>query len=72
MFKYCFTYHTNSRNGKFEIGRELFENFGKLEDSVSKFSNIQKIGRNQMNEADGYIDVTMNRCLIIYSALDDN
>jgi len=30
--------------------RGLFENFGKLEDGVSKFSNISIFGRNQMNE----------------------
>ena len=35
---------------KFEIGRRLFENFRKLEDGVSKFSNIPIFGRNQMNE----------------------
>ena len=35
---------------KFEIGRRLFENFRKLEDGVSKFSNIPFFGRNQMNE----------------------
>ena len=33
-----------------EIGRGLFEIFGKLEDGVSKFSNIPIFGRNQMNE----------------------
>ena len=36
--------------GKFEIGRGLFENFGKLEDGFSKFSNIPIFGRYQMNE----------------------
>ena len=36
--------------GKFEIEIGLFENFGKLEDGVSKFSNIPIFGRNQMNE----------------------
>ena len=36
---------------KFEIGRRLFENFRKLEDDGSKFSNIPIFGKKQMNEA---------------------
>ena len=48
--KYWFLQCSNILIGKFEIGRGLFENFGKLEDGVSKFSNIPIFGRNQMNE----------------------
>ena len=39
---------------KFEIGRGLFENFGKLEDGVSKFSNIPIFRKKQMNEPKVY------------------
>ena len=35
---------------KFEIGRGLFENFGKFEERSSNFSNIPIFGRKQMNE----------------------
>ena len=48
--KYWFLQCSNILIGKFEIGRGLFEIFGKLEDGVSKFSNIPIFGRNQMNE----------------------
>ena len=48
--KYWFLQCSNILIGKFEIGRGLFENFGKLEDGFSKFSNIPIFGRNQMNE----------------------
>jgi len=48
--KYWFLQCSNILIGKFEIGRGLFENFGKLEDGVSKFSNIPIFGRHQMNE----------------------
>ena len=48
--KYWFLQCSNILIGKFKIGRGLFENFGKLEDGFSKFSNIPIFGRNQMNE----------------------
>ena len=32
------------------MGGGLYEIFGKLEDGVSKFSNLPIFGRNQMNE----------------------
>ena len=37
--------------GKFEIGRGLFENFGKLEEQSSKILEIGKFEAFQMNEA---------------------
>ena len=37
--------------GKFEIGRGLFENFGKLEERSSKFLEIGKFEDFQMNDA---------------------
>ena len=36
--------------GKFEIGRGLFENFGKLEERSSKFLEIGKFEDFQMND----------------------
>ena len=38
--KYWFLQCSNILIGKFEIGRGLFENFEKLEDGFSKFSNV--------------------------------
>ena len=36
---------------KFENWKTAFRNFGKFEKQSSKFWNIRKIGREQMNEA---------------------
>ena len=36
---------------KFEIGRRLFENFGKFEERPSKFLEIGKFEKFQMNDA---------------------
>ena len=36
---------------KFDNSKTAFRNFGKFEKQSSKFSNIRKIGREQMNEA---------------------
>ena len=57
---------------KFEIGRRLFENFGKLEYGVSKFSNIPIFGRNQMNEPKDMISMAARApmpCVLILSQL---
>ena len=35
---------------KFEIGRRLFENFGKFEERSSKFLEIRKFEKFQMND----------------------
>ena len=57
---------------KFEIGRRLFENFRKLEDGVSKFSNIPIFGRNQMNEPIGKLEDRFSKFLKIGKAIFQN
>jgi len=58
---------SNTLIGKFEIGRGLFENFGKLEDGFSKFSNIPIFGRNQMNEP--IISISPGSEITLYSII---
>ena len=67
--EYCFTLHSSSNIEKFEIGRPLFENFGKFEKQSSKFWNIWKIGREQMNEAYDIIVTIYMPSLGYYPAL---
>ena len=48
---------------KFEIGRRLFENFGKFEERSSKFLEIGKFEKFQMNDACHYWLFTIkDRC----------
>ena len=41
--------------GKFEIGRQLIENFGKFEEQSSKFLEIGKFKNFQMNDANNLV-----------------
>ena len=41
------------------MGRGLFENFGKFEKQSSKFWNIRKIGREQMNDTQCQVPIPM-------------